>query len=62
MEAGADFADMDEVLPLPLGERQRRDAGRVLHEAYDRKLGPLHALDLQPGFIPPQPVRCLDIL
>jgi hypothetical protein len=26
------------VLPLPLGERQRRDAGRVLHEADDRKL------------------------
>ena len=49
------FADIDEVLPLPPGDMQRRDAGRVLHKADDRKLGPLHALDdLQPGFVPPR--------
>src|SRR5262245_28859562 len=41
---------------------QRRDAGRVLHKADNRKLGPLHALDLQPGFVPRRPVPCLDIL
>ena len=34
------FADIDEVLPLPLGEMQRREAGRVLHKADDRKLWP----------------------
>jgi hypothetical protein len=36
---------------------QRRDAGKVLHKVDDPKLGPLHALDLQPGFVPPRPVR-----
>jgi len=34
------FADIDEVLPLPLGEMQRREAVRVLHKADDRKLWP----------------------
>src|SRR5258708_6432975 len=56
-DTGADLADVDQFQTDLLSEVKCRDPRRILHESHNRKLRPLHALDLDPRVAAFRPVR-----